>query len=122
MANYSELMCEAIDLIVKQRLTQIQYDQTQICTIVDDTRKQQGIYIVSNGSARFEAYGDDTYRLNDSVYVNIPNGDMNEQKFIQGKRTNRNANEPFIYNNPFSTFSTDTFSVPFKQAFTLGSA
>lgn len=104
MANYSELMCEAIDLIVKQRLTQIQYDQTQICTIVDDTRKQQGIYIVSNGSARFEAYGDDTYRLNDSVYVNIPNGDMNEQKFIQGKRTNRNANEPFIYNNPFSTF------------------
>lgn len=104
MANYSELMCEAIDLIVKQRLTQIQYDQTQICTIVDDTRKQEGIYIVSNGSARFEAYGDDTYRLNDSVYVNIPNGDMNEQKFIQGKRTNRNANEPFIYNNPFSTF------------------
>lgn len=104
MANYSELMCEAIDLIVKQRLTQIQYDQTQICTIVDDTKKQQGIYIVSNGSARFEAYGDDTYRLNDSVYVNIPNGDMNEQKFIQGKRTNRNINEPFIYNNPFSTF------------------
>lgn len=102
--DYGELLCEAVDTIVTERLNGIAYDQTILCTVVDSSQKAKGIYTVSNGTVRFEAYSTDiNYRVNDNVYVQIPNNNWNEQKFIIAKKTKENENEAFIYNNPFAT-------------------
>lgn len=104
MANqdYGELFCQAIDEIVKKRLEGISYDSTILCTIVDDSKRDKGIYTVSNGSAKFEAISAITsYRNNTNVYVQIPGGDMNEQKIIIAKKTDSN-DTPYVYQRPFS--------------------
>lgn len=105
MANqdYGELFCQAVDEIVKKRLEGISYDTTILCTIVDDSTRDKGIYIVSNGSAKFEAVSAVTsYRNNTNVYVQIPGGDMNEQKIIIAKKTDK-TETPYVYQRPFST-------------------
>ena len=63
--NYGEVLCQAVDEIVQKRLEGVSYDQTILCTIIDDDKKAEGLYIVSNnGTVKFEAYSDNTsYRL-----------------------------------------------------------
>lgn len=105
MANqdYGELFCQAVDEIVKKRLEGISYDSTILCTVIDDSKRDKGIYTVSNGSAKFEAISAVTsYRNNTNVYVQIPGGDMNEQKIIIAKKTDSN-DVPYVYQRPFST-------------------
>ena len=103
--NYGELFCEAVDTIVKQRLQGVAFDQTILCTVVDDSKREQGIYKVSNGSSQFEAYSSITdYRDNNNVYVQIPQGDWNSSKFIIGKKNKEDIEEAFIYKNPLSSF------------------
>lgn len=103
MLDYGELFCEAVDTIVKERLNNIAYDRTILCTIEDDERRELGVYIVSeNGSAKFEAYSNDTtYRKGNNVYVQIPGGDWNQQKTIISKKTDDTV-EPHTYIKPFS--------------------
>jgi len=79
--DYGQLFCEAVDTIVKQRLEQINFDTTSLCTITDDSEKDQGKYKVKvhNGLAEYTAYSASTdYSTGDNVYVQIPNSDMNE--------------------------------------------
>ena len=62
------------------------YDITVTANIVDVSRKPEGIYRVRTDDAEFEAYataGD--YYKNDSVLVQVPNADYNNQKFILGR-------------------------------------
>ncbi len=104
--EYGQLFCEAVDLIVEQRLKGIQYDSTILCTIIDDKDKDAGIYRVktTDGVAAFLAYSEKTdYSNSDNVYVQIPNGDMNEQKFIIAKKTDK-TNIPLSYKPPFASF------------------
>lgn len=102
--TYGELFCQAIDTIVKERLKGISYDSTYLCSIVDDSKNKDGIYIVSNGSAKFEALSlNSDYRKGDNVYVQVPGGDWNQQKNIIAKKTNT-KNEPFTYKRPFDSF------------------
>ena len=102
--DYGELFCEAVDTIIKERLQSIPYDSTILCTIVDDSLRDQGEYTVSNGSSQFQAYSSVTnYRKNNNVYVQIPQGDWKAQKYIVGKKTNENEKEMFVYKNPFSS-------------------
>lgn len=104
--EYGQLFCEAVDLIVEQRLKAVQFDSTILCTIIDDSDKDAGIYRVKtpDGTAAFLAYSEKTnYSNGNNVYVQIPNGDMNEQKFIIAKKTD-NTNIPLSYKPPFASF------------------
>ena len=106
MANqdYGEVLCQAVDEIIKKRLEGISYDSTVLCTITDNSRKDEGIYVVSNGSTKFEACSsDNSYQINDNVYVQIPGGDWNQQKTILAKKKDK-IEEPFIYKKPFDLF------------------
>lgn len=86
MIDYNEILCEAIDTIVQQRLAAMKFDETIICTIIDDKRKEFGRYLVRYGSLTFEAYSDNTtYAINTQVYVLIPRGDYTQQKLILNK-------------------------------------
>ena len=102
--NYGEVLCQAVDEIVRKRLEGISYDQTILCTVVDDSKREQGIYVVTNNNTtKFEAFSTVTnYRNKDNVYVQIPSGDWNQQKIIVAKKTSKN-DEPFIYKRPFES-------------------
>ena len=109
--DYGEIFCQAVDTIVGEKLKGISFDQTIVCSIQDDSKRAEGIYTVSDGSIRFDAYSDNTgYRTGNEVYVSIPQGDWAQQKFITGKKTNKD-NQKYIYSTPFSTFLDMTGNV-----------
>lgn len=95
---------ESIDIIVNKRLEGLEYDKTELCTIVDVSRASEGIYTVSNGSARFKVYSSITdYKEEQKVYVTIPKGQYNEQKFITGAQVEEDE-QNYNYVTPFDSF------------------
>jgi hypothetical protein len=59
--DYNEILCQAIDTIVGKRIAEISYDQTIVCTIIDDSKKANGQYKVqSNDKFKFDAYCENT--------------------------------------------------------------
>lgn len=101
--DYGEILCTAVDQIIAKRLEDLEYDITKLCTIVDDTHRNQGKYVVSDGAIRFEAYStDNSFRNGNNVLVLIPNGDYNMQKTIQGRVAAADTT-PFKYTSPMDT-------------------
>lgn len=103
MADINEQICKAVDIIVSKKLESINFDSTIIATIVDNREAKQYKYICSNGSSQFVAYAKETnYKINESVYVTIPNNDYDQQKIIVGKYVAKDA-KPYIFKQPFET-------------------
>ena len=81
--NYGEIFCQATEILAQHLIEKVSFDRTILCTIIDDSEKENGKYRVSNNEAVFDAYSSDTnYKKDDNVYVSIPGGDWNEQKII----------------------------------------
>lgn len=100
--DYGEILCTAVDEIVTARLQGLSYDITKLCTIVDDSQSYQGKYIVSDGTARYEAYTtDNNLQKGNNVLVTIPNGDYKLQKIIKGRVATTDTT-PFKYESPLS--------------------
>ena len=111
MDDIREIICTAVDTIVSKKLEGLEYDITKLCTIVDDSSRSKGLYVVSDGTARFEAYSTDTtFREGNSVLVVIPNGDYNMQKTISGRIAATNT-EPFNYTSPMDTMVKITSNI-----------
>lgn len=111
MNDIREIICTAVDTIVSKKLEGLEYDITKLCTIVDDSSRSKGLYVVSDGTARFEAYSTDTsFREGNSVLVIIPNGDYNMQKTISGRIAATNT-EPFNYTSPMDTMVKITSNI-----------
>jgi hypothetical protein len=101
MAFNIEQLFESIDIILGQRLQDVNFDKTIICTIVDDSDKKNGCYIVSDGTIKFKAYvSDSTYNKDDQVRVSVLGGDFNEKKFITGRYTGNEESKPITYKSP----------------------
>ena len=102
--NAGENFCQSVDILVNNAIDKVKFDKTIVCTIVDDSEKKQGKYMVSNGEGKFEAYTSDTsLSKGDNVYVNIPLGDWDEQKLIVSKKT-KDQNIPITYIDSFDSF------------------
>lgn len=100
--DYGEILCTAVDEIVTARLQGLSYDITKLCTIVDDSQSYQGKYVVSDGTARYEAYTtDNNLQKGNNVLVTIPNGDYKLQKIIKGRVATTDTT-PFKYESPLS--------------------
>ncbi len=98
--DYNEIWLEAMDTLIAQRLSNLPFDQTIVCSVVDSSTKAEGRYIVSNGSIEFEAQSEYTHYLkDDKVYVIIPNGDWGQKKQIIG-RYSREGDKPIAYVPP----------------------
>lgn len=93
MANdITEKLFQSIDTIVSKKLENLPYDKTLICKIEDTSKNQKNQYIVSNQNVKFIAYSDrEDFKNEDSenyltpgdyVYVQIPQGDFNQNKHI----------------------------------------
>ena len=101
MAFELDQLFGAVDIILKDRLADIQYDKTIIGAIVNDSDKKNGHYIVTDGSMRFDAYSENTkYRNNEQVRVSVPNGDYTQKKYISGKYLAEEATQPISYVSP----------------------
>ena len=112
MADIAEQICLAVDQIVTERLKSINFDHTEVATIIDNTHAANFQYTCSNGSAQYVAYSKDTtFKINDSVQVTIPNNDYTQQKVIIGRYVAKDAT-PYVFTQPFNTIidvSTNLF-------------
>ena len=94
----TEALLEAIKIIAESTVEGLQYDKTLTCTIIDNTNKADGEYVVSDGATTFKAYSAITNYLVDTVvYVTVPNGDFTKQKMIIGKKANEENSTPFVF-------------------------
>lgn len=115
----------SIDVIVQERLSDLSYDTTVIATITDDSDKERGHYVVTDGTIRFDAYVNDmNYKTGDQVRVTIMNGDWSQKKFIVGLYTDNGTGQAVTYipplGNVYSTnFSKTTASLNSNTSFTL---
>lgn len=99
-----EGLCGAISTIVSSALQDLSYDQTIICTIVDNSKSSNGEYKVTDGSTEFVAKSENTsYQKDDQVRVSILKGDMTQEKFIIGKYVNSDSNVPITYMSPLDS-------------------
>ena len=71
-----ENLFQAIDIIVGDRLAELNYDKTIKVKIIDDSQSSSGIYTVSDGATEFQAIcsPDIVYTKDAIVYVVIPEG------------------------------------------------
>lgn len=81
--QYSDNICEAIDIIAKNVVKGLNFDQTILCTITDDSQAKKGEYLVTDGSSIYNVISNNhTYKAGMQVYVLIPKGDYSQQKII----------------------------------------
>ena len=110
-SNLTNDLFDAIYTIVTGVVSKQNYDITKECKIIevylDDKGARTGVYKVKSQDAIFDAYAKqgEVYSTNQKVYVQIPNGDFNAQKFIIGLKINT-EDEQSIYNLklPFDDF------------------
>ena len=131
--DYNEILLEAIDTIVLQRISEVNFDKTIVCTITDDTDRANGHYVVTDGSIQFDAYAENTYyTINDKVYVQIPLNDWSQKKTIIGRYRSDENDTPTAYVPPLdkiinitgnlvsTRFASGNTAVNFKGYFSDG--
>lgn len=97
--------------IAKGVVAQQNFDVTKDCKIIeaytDNKGVKTGVYKVKSQDAVFDAYAQQNteYFVNQIVYVSIPNGDYDNDKFIVGQKIDKD-NQSDIYNLrlPFDDF------------------
>lgn len=98
---------DAMGVIIDGALSKLQFDKTIRAIIVDDSRRDEGIFTVENQSQRFEAYSrtNEFYRKDDEVWIQIPQNDYKNQKIIVGRTVDETSDTPFLtYKKPFDDF------------------
>ena len=102
--DIAQSIFDSISIIVENRLAGLEYDKTIICTIVDDSNAKNDFYTVTDGNIEFEANAQgNKYNINDSVRVEIPNGDWKQIKYIQGKHVVDSDLKPVTYVSPLDS-------------------
>lgn len=117
--SYSENLFRSIDEILKQRLNEIQFDKTVLCTIVSQDEDDKTKYWVTDGSLRFEAFSDsnnEEYANKSQVYVLVPEGNYEKRKIILGKYTD--DKEDKVYQQATENIQLKAFD-DFVSAYTL---
>lgn len=105
-----ESMLKAMEIVSSAQLNNVSYDQTIICTIIDNSHaEKESYYTVSDGRAKFKAYvttNEDMkkYKIDDQVYVKIPKGDYTQQKIIEGYYVSEKDIVPVTYVSPLDSF------------------
>ena len=90
---------QSIDIIVDDRLQNLNLDRTLICTITHDSMKAYGQYEVTYNATRFTASSEKTdYKTGDIVYVGVPQDNYSDAYIITKKLNDaevNNAADPF---------------------------
>ena len=85
--DMQENLFQAIDTIVQSRIAGLPYDKTIECKVIDISKSLQGIYKVEYQDTTFECSSlIANLKLNDLVYVSIPQNDFRQDKLILAKK------------------------------------
>ena len=97
MTDLIDNILDSISLIVDKKIESLKFDKTSICTVLDDSKANQGKYLVTDGYSNFYVYSSDTaYKRGNVVNVNIPNGDYSETKYIIGLNMTASNNDSSV--------------------------
>ena len=70
--NYGETFCDAIDIIVSEKLKALKFDVTKVCTIISNIYKDLGRYTVQEENIKYEAY---STNKDYAVFENVDDSD-----------------------------------------------
>lgn len=81
-----ESLLEAVQILHDGFIVNEKIPKTLECRIADDSKKDEGIYIVDYMNNKFEVscFLDETFNVNDIVCVLVPDGDFAKTKIIIG--------------------------------------
>lgn len=84
MSNITQDLFAAIDTIIQKRMNEMSFDTTIVGEVKE---KKTDHYIVQHGNTAYIAYAlnNESYLVDDQVYITIPQGDYNAKKIIVGK-------------------------------------
>ena len=103
--DYQNSLFQAMQIIANGEVQKnTSKDLTVECTIVKSDKASEGRYEIQHSQGTYEAFSNMTNLLNGmNVYVLIPNGDWNKQKFILGKKMT--PTDSFVKaKNPFENY------------------
>ena len=108
MADLSEALFQATEILIDKKLESVHFDETIKATIVDDSKADSGIYTVDAGNVRYQASSSGAkYKAKDVVMVTIPQGNYDNQKIIIGKYVEKDDQAVHVV-MPFETLINDT--------------
>ena len=97
-------LLQAMDIIATKAVSEVGFDSTIKCIIVNNDHSEDGYYTVANGNTKFTAYAENTmYKVDECVRVTIPNNDYMEKKYIIGKWAGDDGTEPITYTSAANT-------------------
>ena len=79
-----ENLFQSIDTIVNARIANLPYDQTIECEIIK--KENDNSYLVKYQASTFTAISKEIFEPKDIVYVQVPQGDFTQDKFIVNKK------------------------------------
>lgn len=92
MSNkYSDQLMQALEVVVDEKISTLQFDKTIQATITEIENADTGEYKVNYKEGIISAFAQDPkelFKVGDRVYVTVPEGDFSNKKFISHKITN----------------------------------
>ena len=106
-----EALNEAMEIHAQNAIKNLPFNKTELAEVVDITRRDEGWYIVWNGSTRYMAFSENTsYKMGAKVYVNIPNNNFDNQKTIIGQHVSENEQSIF-FRSPLAGYQPMTDNI-----------
>ena len=87
MSTYTDQILDAVDILVNEKVSTLQFDQTVRATIKEVVDASIGKYKISYQNSLLYAYSlniDNTYSVGTQVYIEIPSSDFNKDIIIVG--------------------------------------
>lgn len=136
-----ENLLSAISTVVTSEIQKLKFDKTVEAVIQEVTNAATGEYKVKFEGNIVKAYANDTsevYKVNDTVLMKIPEGDMSNKKTIEGKIAFSNDYTSYTdlsnyiidvgpgFNKFYNNFPSDSYGLiagvaPLSKTFTLNS-
>lgn len=85
MSNISDQLLQAIEIVADEKISKLRYDKTVQAKVYSIINIDIGEYKVRYNGNIFTAYASDIskkYKIDEAVYVNIPEGDFSNKKLI----------------------------------------
>lgn len=96
MNSISEQLLQAVEVVVDEKVSKLNYDKTVQAKIYSIINLDIGEYKVRYNGNIFSAFVSDLshkYKIDDQVYVNIPEGDFSNRKIIISKVTDQSLSQ-----------------------------
>ena len=97
--NYQDQLFEAIEIIAKKQLEKQSFSKIIKGNIISEEPNEDGSYNILYLDATIKAYPQNIslkYSKGETVFILLPNGQLNERKTIMGTTANRPDNAPSI--------------------------